>query len=68
MSKMITKGVAFNPESKRHMEILKWVEDEQKNFSSYIRELLAIQYEKSKQNQENIEANFNSDIDLSKLV
>jgi hypothetical protein len=46
MAKMIVKSIAFNPESKRHMELLKWVEDEQKNFSSYVRELLAIQYEK----------------------
>lgn len=48
--KYITKGVTFNPESKRHMDILKWVESEQRNFSSYVRELIAIQYEKAQKN------------------
>jgi hypothetical protein len=46
MAKMIVKSIAFNPDSKRHMELLNWVNSEQKNFSSYVRELLAIQYEK----------------------
>jgi hypothetical protein len=51
--KMIIKAISFNPKSKRHIEVLKWLEDEQLNFSSYGRELLAIQYEKSKKTNNN---------------
>jgi hypothetical protein len=49
MAKYITKGVSFNPESKRHMEVLTWAEGQSKNFSSFMRELLVSQYEKEKQ-------------------
>jgi hypothetical protein len=58
MAKMIVKSIAFNPESKRHMELLKWVEDEQKNFSSYVRELLAIQYEKKNNKSDDDDISF----------
>jgi hypothetical protein len=63
MAKMITKGVAFNPESRRHMELLEWVESEQKNFSSYVRELIAIQYEKRKQIQ-----GFDDNFDIKGMI
>jgi hypothetical protein len=63
MAKMITKGVAFNPESKRHMELLEWVESEQKNFSSYVRELIAIQYEKRQKNQ-----GFDDNFDIKGMI
>jgi hypothetical protein len=63
MAKMITKGVAFNPESRRHMELLEWVESEQKNFSSYVRELIAIQYEKRKQTQ-----GFDDNFDIKGMI
>jgi Tfp pilus assembly PilM family ATPase len=65
MSKMIIKSIAFNSESKRHMELLNWVENEQTNFSSYIRELLAIQYEK--RNQSN-NRDFGDDFDLESMI
>jgi hypothetical protein len=63
MAKMIVKGVAFNPASKRHMEILNWVESEQKNFSSYVRELIAIQYEKRQQN-----TGFDDNFDIKGMI
>jgi hypothetical protein len=62
--KMIPKVILFNPNSKRHVEILKWLEEEQDNFSSYGREILAIQYENSKKQG----PSFDDGFDITKMI
>jgi hypothetical protein len=38
--KQINLQVALNPENKSHMDLLKWIDTETKNRSSFIRETL----------------------------
>lgn len=51
--KMLTKGVTFNPDSKRHMEIYEWIMGQTNNFSSFVREMMGLYYELNKQQQNN---------------
>lgn len=47
--KMVHVVVTFNPKSKHHLDILRWIDSEQDNISAFGRELFAIAYDKSKQ-------------------
>jgi hypothetical protein len=47
--KMIHVVVTFNPKSKHHLDILRWIDSQQDNISAFGRELFAIAYDKSKQ-------------------
>jgi hypothetical protein len=44
---MIVKGVAFNPQSQRHMKVLEWAMSQTENFSNYLRDLVMLDFEKN---------------------
>jgi hypothetical protein len=46
-TKMIVKGVAFNPNSQRHMRVLEWAMSQSENFSNYLRDLVMLDFEKN---------------------
>jgi hypothetical protein len=49
--KMVHIVITFNPKSKRHLDILRWIDSQQNNISAFGRELFAITYDKSGQQQ-----------------
>jgi hypothetical protein len=49
--KMVHIVITFNPKSKHHLNILRWIDKQQNNISAFGRELFAIAYDKSDQKQ-----------------